>query len=129
MSRMVPRRAAQVDKSQAGIVEALRAIPGVSVTILGFPVDLLVGARGVDIFMDCKTEDVQYDGRGRPFHRKGKATEVQEEFAKAHQGSKVAFVSTPQEAVEVVMQRVESLAQHVRLKGSTWTKTSSSMSR
>ena len=48
------RRAARVDANQAEIVAALRQA-GASVWIIGIPVDLLVGFRGMTIAVEIKT--------------------------------------------------------------------------
>ena len=48
------RRAAKVDTAQAGIVKALRAIPGVTVA-LGHD-DILVGYKGLTYWFEVKSE-------------------------------------------------------------------------
>ena len=104
MSRMVPRRAARSDDSRAGIVAALRAI-GASVEDLGYPVDLLVGYRGRDFLIDCKSVRVNTAKDGYTRRTVGKATAAQERFVREHRGSPVHFVTSPQEAVALVTAR------------------------
>lgn len=55
MSRMQPRRAAQRDKTEPGIVAALRQVPGVTVYRLDQPVDLLVGFKNQNFLLEVKT--------------------------------------------------------------------------
>jgi len=49
------RRAAKVDYTQKSIVEALRRV-GVSVEVIGLPLDLLISHRGSTALMECKTD-------------------------------------------------------------------------
>lgn len=48
------RRAARIDANQPGIVKALRKIPGMSVVIIGRPVDLAVGYGGKSYLFEIK---------------------------------------------------------------------------
>jgi hypothetical protein len=52
---MQPRRAAQRDQTEPGIVAALRQIPGVTVYRLDQPVDLLVGFKNQNHLLEVKT--------------------------------------------------------------------------
>jgi hypothetical protein len=103
---MTPRRAARSDDSRGPIVAALRAA-GASVEDLGYPVDLLVGYRGRDFLIDCKTDKAYRGKDGYQHHQKGRATAAQERFAKSHKGSKVYFVRNAEEAVALVIHGVE----------------------
>ena len=47
------RRAAKVDLNQQAIVDALRQI-GCDVEVIGRPVDLLCGYKGVNLLLECK---------------------------------------------------------------------------
>lgn len=47
------RRAAKIDRTQTAIVDALRRI-GVSVEIIGKPLDLLACHRGETMLIECK---------------------------------------------------------------------------
>lgn len=102
MGRMQPRRAARKDETKDAIVKALREASDWSVTDIDFPFDILVGARGVDIKMDCKTNSVNIRKDGYARHEKGKTTEAQEKFVRDHKGTPVYFPSSPEEAVAIV---------------------------
>lgn len=92
------RRAAHVDSSQAEIVKALRAA-GMQVQSLasvgaGVP-DLLVGWRGRNYLLECKTERCD-GGRGRGL------TAAEQQWHETWPGQ-VAVVSTPDEAVIAIV--------------------------
>ncbi len=55
MTTMRASRRNQRDKTEPDIVEALRSVPGVTVFRLDQPVDLLVGFRGANHLLECKT--------------------------------------------------------------------------
>lgn len=84
------RRAAKVDGNQADIVRALRLI-GVSVEIIGKPVDLLICHRGETRLIEVKNPD----GSDRP-------TLAQIEFYQRWPGV-VHIVRSPEEAVKMVL--------------------------
>jgi hypothetical protein len=84
------RRAARVDSNQAEIIEALKRV-GVSVEIIGRPVDLLVCVRGETLVLEVKNPD----GRDR-------ITKEQAEFIARWPG-RVEFARTPEEAVRIVL--------------------------
>lgn len=56
MTRMRPSRRNQRDQSERRIVEALRDLPGCQVILLDQPADLLIGYRGSNLLIECKTE-------------------------------------------------------------------------
>ena len=83
------RRAAKVDSTQAEIVKALQRC-GVSVEVIGKPVDLLICCRGVVSLMECKTP-AKDGGRDR-------LTQEQIEFI-ARWPAAVHIVRSPEEAI------------------------------
>lgn len=84
------RRAAKADDNQDEIIKALRRV-GVSVEIIGKPVDLLLYHRGATSLMEVKNKD----GRNR-------LTKDQVEFIARWPG-KIHVVHTPEEAVAEVI--------------------------
>lgn len=84
------RRAAKVDDNQEEIVKALRKI-GVSVEIIGKPVDLLLWHRGHYSLMEIKN----LEGRDR-------LTEDQLKFIARWPG-KIHIVHTPEQAIAEVL--------------------------
>jgi hypothetical protein len=83
-------RAARVDDNQTGIVDALRAV-GVSVEIIGKPVDLLLCHRGETLLMEVKNPD-----------GKDRLTKDQVEFIARWPG-KVHIVHSIDEALRAVL--------------------------
>jgi len=86
------RRAGRVDLTQGEIVKALRKV-GAKVYVLsgvghGFP-DLLVGWRGENTLLECKTGDAGLTTEEKEFH--------------ATWPGKIAIVRTPEEAVLAVI--------------------------
>ena len=63
------RRAAKVDANQAEIISLLRQIPGVTVEVIGYPVDFIVGFRGYNFLIECKNK-----------HGKDTLTDAQRKF-------------------------------------------------
>jgi hypothetical protein len=84
------RRAAKVDDNQTEIVKRLRKI-GVSVEIIGKPLDLLICHRGVTSLAEVKN----LDGRNRH-------TEAQIDFRARWPGKIYTFTSPDQAAAEVL---------------------------
>lgn len=86
----VPRRAAKIDDNQPDIIRALKAC-GISVYIIGKPVDLLVyNPRKKELgLLECKALD-------------GKFTPDQVEFIARWPGP-VHVARTPEEAVRLVL--------------------------
>lgn len=82
-------RAARVDNSQQGIVDALRAI-GADVVVIGKPVDLLVGYEKRCYLIECKSPGTYYKG-----------TKVQQDFIRDWRGQ-VRICRTGAEAVKLV---------------------------
>lgn len=82
------RRASKIDDNQPDIIRALKAI-GVSVEIIGKPVDLLICHRGETALLECKALD-------------GRFTKDQVEFMARWPG-KVIVARTPEEAVRLVL--------------------------
>jgi hypothetical protein len=87
------RRAARTDATQASIIEALKRA-GVSVEVIGKPVDLLICCRGETALMECKTPASE-GGRDR-------LTKDQVDFIARWPGT-VFIVRSPEEAVRVAI--------------------------
>lgn len=83
-----PKYAAKVDGNQQEIVDALRKI-GCDVLIVGMPVDLSVGYRSHNFYIEIK----------RPGEKP--RTKTQKEFIKNWKGQ-VRVVETPEEAIRLV---------------------------
>jgi hypothetical protein len=79
------RYALRVDDTQSSIVAALRAA-GAIVDVIGKPVDLLVGANGKLMLMECKTPTGKKKPRARGY------TGAQEDFLARWHGYPVATV-------------------------------------
>ena len=77
-----------VDANQSEIVRTLRALAGVSVFVIGRPVDLLVGYRKVNYLLEVKMPAA-------------KLTPVQKRFFIDWKGDR-AIVTTPHEAVHAI---------------------------
>lgn len=84
------RRAARVDNNQAAIVDALKRV-GVSVEIIGKPVDLLICCRGVTALMEIKNPD-----------RSEEWTKDQVEFIARWPGT-IHVARSPEEAVRLAI--------------------------
>ena len=82
------RNAARTDAVQGPIVRALEAV-GARVYYIKLPVDLLVGFRGRNILLECKSPN-------------GRLTKDQEKF-KATWNGEVHVVQTPEEALAAVL--------------------------
>lgn len=91
----MPKYAAQRDLSEPDIVDALEAI-GCIVRKLDTPVDLLVGYRGFNFLIECKS-----DKTIRKTSNENKRTKAQKEFFKTWKGQ-VRVVETPEEAIRLV---------------------------
>ena len=79
------RRAAKVDGNQAIIVELLRKA-GASVYVVGLPVDLLVGYRGITTLVEIKDPASRYGKRG--------LNDNQKEFVASWLGSPVVILDS-----------------------------------
>jgi hypothetical protein len=89
------RRAARIDSNQRAIIDALEAV-GVTVEVIGKPVDLLLCCRGVTSLMEVKNPDrTSSDPESR-------WTKAQVEFIARWPG-KVHFARTPEDAVRLVL--------------------------
>jgi hypothetical protein len=89
------RRAANVDKNQAAVIDALKRV-GVSVEIIKQPVDLLLCCRGETSLMEVKNPDrTSADPDSR-------LTKAQVEFIARWPG-KIHIARTPEEAVKMVL--------------------------
>ena len=86
----LPRYAAKTDDNQQEIVKALRAI-GCKVEIIGRPVDLLIGYRGLNFLLECKPERRQ----NRSDQKK------QRDWIKAWRGQ-VCVVTSAEQAIKAV---------------------------
>lgn len=82
------RRAAKIDLTQNAIVDALRKV-GVSVEVIGKPVDLLICHKGETALMECKSAE-------------GRLTKDQVEFIARWPG-KVHVAYDEHEAVAMVL--------------------------
>ncbi len=89
------RRAARTDATQDAIVKALRAC-GVSVEVIGKPVDLLVCHRGETSLMECKAQRPTSEGGSHGL------TKDQVEFIARWPGT-IHIVSTPDAAIRAVI--------------------------
>jgi hypothetical protein len=87
------RRAARTDVNQHAIIEALHRC-GVSVEVIGKPVDLLVCSRGVTSLVEVKNPDRERGGDG--------LTKAQVEFLARWPGT-VHVVQSADEAVRAVL--------------------------
>jgi hypothetical protein len=83
-------RAARVDDNQRAIIEALERV-GVSVEVIGKPLDLLCCVRGETLVLEVKNPD----GRDR-------ITKEQAEFIARWPG-RILIARTPEEAVRLVL--------------------------
>lgn len=89
------RRAARADKNQAAIVDALKRV-GVSVEVIGKPVDLLLCCRGETSLMEVKNPERTSDDP------ESRWTKAQVEFIARWPG-KVHVARTPEEAVRLAL--------------------------
>lgn len=85
------RRVHRADLNQAEIVAELRQIPGLTVEIMGRPVDLLIGYRGRTYLVDVKNRE----GRDR-------LTPAQKEFIDGWTGGPVLLAHTFEDVWELV---------------------------
>lgn len=83
------RRAAKVDNNQSAIVDALKRV-GVSVEIIGKPLDLLICCKGITALLEVKNPDG------------GRLTKEQVEFIARWPGT-VFVANSPDEAVALVL--------------------------
>lgn len=89
------RRAANKDKNQAEIIDALKKV-GVSVEIIKQPVDLLICCRGETSLMEIKNPDRTSDDP------KSRLTEAQIKFIERWPG-KIHIVRSKEEAIREVL--------------------------
>jgi hypothetical protein len=89
------RRAARTDATQAAIIEALKRA-GVSVEVIGKPVDLLICCRGVTALMECKSMRPTSEGGSNGL------TKDQVEFIARWPGT-VHIVRSPEQAVRAAV--------------------------
>lgn len=87
------RRAARTDANQQEVINALERC-GVSVEVIGKPVDLLVCCRGVTSLVEVKNPNRDRGGDG--------LTKAQVEFIQRWPGA-IFVVSSPVEAVRAVL--------------------------
>jgi hypothetical protein len=87
------RYAARVDASQDAIVSALRAA-GASVTLIKWPVDAIVGHRGVTMLMEFKTAGTYYAKKG--------GNKNQHDFMATWRGGPVSLVDGPEAALRAL---------------------------
>lgn len=89
------RRAARTDSNQAAIIEALKRV-GVSVEIIGKPVDLLICCRGQTMLLEVKNPSRTSE------QPESRWTKEQAEFFVRWPG-KVHIARTAEEAVRLVL--------------------------
>jgi hypothetical protein len=89
------RHAARTDKNQAEIVAALERA-GISVEIIGKPLDLLICVRGETQLMEVKNPDRTSEDPD------SRLTKAQVEFIAKWPG-KVSIVRTPEEAIKAAI--------------------------
>ncbi len=89
------RRAARTDGNQQAIIDRLKSC-GVSVEVIGKPVDLLICCRGETSLMECKSPRPTSEGGSHGL------TKDQVEFIARWPGA-VHIVASPDEAVRAVM--------------------------
>jgi hypothetical protein len=87
------RHASRVDANQAAIVSALQAA-GASIEIIGLPVDLLIGFRGVTLLIEVKNPKSRYGKAG--------ANKNQASFMQSWRGGPVALVDSPEAALRAI---------------------------
>lgn len=89
------RRAARVDNNQAEIVAALRRC-GISVEVVGKPLDLLICCRGVTSLGECKSKRPTSEGGSHGL------TKEQVDFVSRWPG-KIHTLTSPEQAVAEVL--------------------------
>ncbi len=94
--------AKRVDDNQKQIVRELRQIPGVSVYVIGQPVDLLVGYRAKNYLVEIKTEEK----RDRP----SAVTPAQKEFLGSWTGQ-VRIAASTEEILELIQEAYHAESQ------------------
>jgi hypothetical protein len=87
------RRAARVDANQTQVISALEKA-GASVIVIGRPVDLLVGLRGVTLLVEVKNPDSRYGKKG--------PNDNQRDFMKDWRGGPVSCVDGPEAALRAL---------------------------
>ena len=85
-----PKYAKSTDLNQKEIVDALNEIPGVKALVVGYPVDLSVGFRARNIYLEIK----------RPGEKP--RTQAQRDFLKTWPGQ-VRVVESIDEAIDCVL--------------------------
>ena len=98
MPRRPPKYAKRVDDNQLQIVRELSQVPGVSVIVLGRPVDLLVGFRARNFLFEVKRQD--------KVNWHSALTPEQLRFIPTWPGQ-VRVVSTADEIIETITQSYE----------------------
>lgn len=88
----IHRYAARVDANQGQVVDALRQA-GATVWVIGLPVDLLVGYRGVTLLMEVKTKAGKLAPKAKPH------TRLQKDFLLSWTGGPVATVTSAEDAL------------------------------
>jgi len=95
---MKPRFALQTDHNQQEIIDALRQI-GCDVLVVGSPVDLSVGFRSRNFYIECKNPNTDYGKHNR-------STKTQKDFISSWKGQ-VRIVASAEEAIELVTKSYE----------------------
>jgi hypothetical protein len=85
--------AERVDANQGEIVRALEKA-GASVIVIGRPVDLLVGLRGVTLLVEVKNPESRYGKKG--------ANGNQRDFMATWRGGPVSLVDGPEAALRAL---------------------------
>jgi hypothetical protein len=81
-----PRYAQRVDDNQLEIVRELEQIPGVTVEVIGKPLDLLIGYRKMNFLVEVKRPDKA--------HRASAITDAQTKFLRRWTGQARIATST-----------------------------------
>lgn len=91
-------RKAKVDANQKEIVKALEQVPGVTVAVIGKPLDLLVGYQGINHIIEIKNPD------GRD-----KVGDDQQDFIDTWQGRRPEVARTLDDCLDIIGANVSSL--------------------
>lgn len=87
------RRAARTDATQTQIVSALRAA-GASVSLIKWPVDAIIGFRGLTLLAEFKNPESRYGKKG--------ANENQKSFMSEWLGGPVVLIDGPEAALRAL---------------------------
>lgn len=109
-------KAAQRDKSEPDIIDALRKVGATVWQVSGKDIpDLLVGYKGRTFLLEVKTRGLEYTDKrnGKTYKRDGALRAGQKEFFASWRGGPAREVYTPEEALMAVGAPVEGVLQPV----------------